>query len=108
MPEQKTGLVVTAHPGDFVWRAGGAIGMGSGTGEGSGPGWGLGSGSLDGGTGAGAGSGWGGGCFGGRGTGSDAFIVPCGARLVAPPALRRLARVACAALRCPPSFPGSP
>ena len=22
---QKTGLVVTAHPGDFVWRAGGAI-----------------------------------------------------------------------------------
>ena len=25
MAEQKTGLVVTAHPGDFVWRAGGAI-----------------------------------------------------------------------------------
>jgi 4-oxalomesaconate hydratase len=22
---QKTGLVITAHPGDFVWRAGGAI-----------------------------------------------------------------------------------
>ena len=31
MPEQqtgqKTGLVVTAHPGDFVWRAGGAIAL---------------------------------------------------------------------------------
>ena len=24
---QKTGLVVTAHPGDFVWRAGGAIAL---------------------------------------------------------------------------------
>ena len=23
----KTGLVVTAHPGDFVWRAGGAIAL---------------------------------------------------------------------------------
>ena len=22
---QKAGLVITAHPGDFVWRAGGAI-----------------------------------------------------------------------------------
>lgn len=27
MAEQKTGLVVTAHPGDFVWRAGGAIAL---------------------------------------------------------------------------------
>src|SRR5665811_1282256 len=31
MPEQKTGqntgLVITAHPGDFVWRAGGAIAL---------------------------------------------------------------------------------
>jgi 4-oxalomesaconate hydratase len=25
--EQKSGLVVTAHPGDFVWRAGGAINL---------------------------------------------------------------------------------
>jgi 4-oxalomesaconate hydratase len=25
--QQKTGLVVTAHPGDFVWRAGGAIAL---------------------------------------------------------------------------------
>jgi 4-oxalomesaconate hydratase len=25
--ERKTGLVVTAHPGDFVWRAGGAIAL---------------------------------------------------------------------------------
>jgi 4-oxalomesaconate hydratase len=25
MAQQKSGLVVTAHPGDFVWRAGGAI-----------------------------------------------------------------------------------
>ncbi len=25
--EQKTALVVTAHPGDFVWRAGGAIAL---------------------------------------------------------------------------------
>src|SRR4029077_18690983 len=24
---QKAGLVVTAHPGDFVWRAGGAIAL---------------------------------------------------------------------------------
>ena len=23
----KTGLVVTAHPGDFVWRAGGAMAL---------------------------------------------------------------------------------
>lgn len=23
----RTGLVVTAHPGDFVWRAGGAIAL---------------------------------------------------------------------------------
>ena len=23
----KTGLVVSAHPGDFVWRAGGAIAL---------------------------------------------------------------------------------
>ena len=23
----KTGLVVTAHPGDFVWRAGGAVAL---------------------------------------------------------------------------------
>src|SRR5262245_66645252 len=27
MADQKTGLVVTAHPGDFVWRAGGAIAL---------------------------------------------------------------------------------
>ena len=27
MAEQKTGLVITAHPGDFVWRAGGAIAL---------------------------------------------------------------------------------
>src|ERR1700687_2008454 len=27
MPEAKTGLVITAHPGDFVWRAGGAIAL---------------------------------------------------------------------------------
>ena len=27
MAETKTGLVVTAHPGDFVWRAGGAIAL---------------------------------------------------------------------------------
>ena len=27
MPNPKTGLVVTAHPGDFVWRAGGAIAL---------------------------------------------------------------------------------
>jgi 4-oxalomesaconate hydratase len=27
MPEQQTGLVITAHPGDFVWRAGGAIAL---------------------------------------------------------------------------------
>ncbi|GGE28110.1 GlcNAc-PI de-N-acetylase [Agaricicola taiwanensis] len=27
MTTQKTGLVVTAHPGDFVWRAGGAIAL---------------------------------------------------------------------------------
>lgn len=27
MAKQKTGLVVTAHPGDFVWRAGGAIAL---------------------------------------------------------------------------------
>lgn len=25
--EQKSGLVITAHPGDFVWRAGGAIAL---------------------------------------------------------------------------------
>jgi 4-oxalomesaconate hydratase len=25
--QQKTGLVITAHPGDFVWRAGGAIAL---------------------------------------------------------------------------------
>jgi 4-oxalomesaconate hydratase len=25
--KQKTGLVITAHPGDFVWRAGGAIAL---------------------------------------------------------------------------------
>ena len=25
--KQKTGLVVSAHPGDFVWRAGGAIAL---------------------------------------------------------------------------------
>ena len=27
MSAQKTGLVITAHPGDFVWRAGGAIAL---------------------------------------------------------------------------------
>jgi 4-oxalomesaconate hydratase len=27
MSDQKTGLVITAHPGDFVWRAGGAIAL---------------------------------------------------------------------------------
>jgi 4-oxalomesaconate hydratase len=27
MPSDKTGLVITAHPGDFVWRAGGAIAL---------------------------------------------------------------------------------
>ncbi len=27
MTTEKTGLVVTAHPGDFVWRAGGAIAL---------------------------------------------------------------------------------
>lgn len=27
MTETRTGLVVTAHPGDFVWRAGGAIAL---------------------------------------------------------------------------------
>lgn len=27
MTKQKTGLVVTAHPGDFVWRAGGTIAL---------------------------------------------------------------------------------
>ena len=27
MTAEKTGLVVTAHPGDFVWRAGGAIAL---------------------------------------------------------------------------------
>lgn len=27
MSSRKTGLVVTAHPGDFVWRAGGAIAL---------------------------------------------------------------------------------
>ncbi len=27
MPAEKTGLVITAHPGDFVWRAGGAIAL---------------------------------------------------------------------------------
>jgi 4-oxalomesaconate hydratase len=27
MPTAKTGLVITAHPGDFVWRAGGAIAL---------------------------------------------------------------------------------
>src|SRR6202162_6117924 len=27
MADTKTGLVVTAHPGDFVWRAGGAIAL---------------------------------------------------------------------------------
>ena len=27
MTIQKTGLVITAHPGDFVWRAGGAIAL---------------------------------------------------------------------------------
>lgn len=27
MPTTKSGLVITAHPGDFVWRAGGAIAL---------------------------------------------------------------------------------
>src|SRR6476620_8782181 len=27
MADNKTGLVITAHPGDFVWRAGGAIAL---------------------------------------------------------------------------------
>jgi len=27
MAGQKTGLVISAHPGDFVWRAGGAIAL---------------------------------------------------------------------------------
>lgn len=27
MTQQKSGLVITAHPGDFVWRAGGAIAL---------------------------------------------------------------------------------
>ncbi len=27
MSVPKTGLVITAHPGDFVWRAGGAIAL---------------------------------------------------------------------------------
>src|ERR1051326_4801394 len=27
MADQKTGLVITAHPGDFVWRAGGAMAL---------------------------------------------------------------------------------
>lgn len=27
MEQRKTGLVITAHPGDFVWRAGGAIAL---------------------------------------------------------------------------------
>ena len=27
MADQQTGLVITAHPGDFVWRAGGAIAL---------------------------------------------------------------------------------
>src|SRR4249920_913445 len=27
MADQKTGLVITAHPGDFVWRAGGAVAL---------------------------------------------------------------------------------
>lgn len=27
MASEKTGLVITAHPGDFVWRAGGAIAL---------------------------------------------------------------------------------
>jgi len=27
MPSGLTGLVVTAHPGDFVWRVGGAIAL---------------------------------------------------------------------------------
>lgn len=30
--EQKSGLVITAHPGDFVWRAGGAIALHAGKG----------------------------------------------------------------------------
>src|ERR1035437_7445451 len=29
MPDQQTGLVITAHPGDFVWRAGGASLLGA-------------------------------------------------------------------------------
>ncbi|WP_100963707.1 PIG-L deacetylase family protein [Bosea sp. FBZP-16] len=32
MSAQKTGLVITAHPGDFVWRAGGAIALHAGRG----------------------------------------------------------------------------
>jgi 4-oxalomesaconate hydratase len=32
MASGKTGLVVTAHPGDFVWRAGGAIALHAGKG----------------------------------------------------------------------------
>ncbi|MFM2423576.1 MAG: hypothetical protein RL291_2106, partial [Pseudomonadota bacterium] len=27
MTQPKSGLVITAHPGDFVWRAGGAIAL---------------------------------------------------------------------------------
>src|SRR5215510_2674593 len=27
MADEKTGLVITAHPGDFVWRAGGAVAL---------------------------------------------------------------------------------
>ena len=30
MTDHKTGLVITAHPGDFVWRAGGAIALHAG------------------------------------------------------------------------------
>ena len=30
MPARRTGLVITAHPGDFVWRAGGAIAVRAG------------------------------------------------------------------------------
>ena len=33
MADQKTGLVITAHPGDFVWRAGGAIALHAKKGE---------------------------------------------------------------------------
>src|SRR5262245_26919486 len=32
MANGKSGLVVTAHPGDFVWRAGGAIALHAGLG----------------------------------------------------------------------------